>query len=674
MSFVVQRGKARLELPGRSIRVGTHSSCDLVVDDPVAAGVHVTLSLGGGGLELVTGESTLGTYVDGVAVAGSCALQAGSEVVLGASRLQVEAVDPGAATASLVLQERSFFHVAKRRGEFHSDADEWVRSETRFGRIRSLRWVNAVAGLLLLVAAGTFFQDEGDLGAWRPQAVSAASLGSVHALSDAHARVFQLVASGDHGYGAAVEAAAAMGCAACHAEGGVDYVGAAAAADVSAGCAVCHQDVIGQMGVQPDQGGRHPFDLQESASTCSQCHREHRGGEVPQHGFQEGLRCEACHSEGRGELNRDHVSSQGGASLTPVAIQPSRGFEGFSHAAHSAVNCVECHGHGNDGEGYTVPVGFESCTECHRTGSGKEVPFTVTLTADEHANVGENKCTRCHEAVLDPKLKGLMGPQAALAALLVPNHGHDDLIEQQQDCRDCHLKPIAPRPASEGARRPFDHARHLSPEELRKGDAASCAGCHAGMAQTEGRSASAEMWAQTWNTCKECHDRGAFQAPEPRERRTAGLADFHHADHAAQDCRECHVTSGPEGGALQPGPARVERMVEGVSCQTCHFEDGERRHQHVPGTEDCMHCHGQLSEVAAWLEGSKPRRENGAEPSTRNRSIHSRHDGLVSCAACHLGGEGASRDELVVPNEVSQGMCLECHQKSRFHWRYASPR
>ena len=657
MSFIVQRGKARLEIPGRALEIGTHSGCQLVLDDPLAADLHATLSLGSGGLNVTAGPTTLGTYLDGELVEGSCPVAAGSELVLGASRLRVEAVDTGSAEVSLTLEERSFFHVAKRRGEFHSDTDEWVRSETSFGRIRPLRWLNGGVLLLVVLAGGMFFQDEGELGAWRPKAVSAASFSSVHGISDAHARVFGLDASdAQRQYGPAVAAAAAMGCAACHGEGGgVDYVGAGDQAPGSAGCLACHGEVIEAMGVVKNLGGRHPFDHSDAGRSCSQCHREHRGGEVPQHGFEEGLSCTECHAgEDLGSLNALFESTPKGP---PAFVQPTRGFEGFSHDRHKALECTECHAAGEGAAAYTVPKSFSSCLACHAEASDRETPFRVKLTTEAHETHGGETCLRCHEAVLEPALKERLGLPPALASVEVSNHSHEDVIEGK-DCRECHLKPIS---VAMALPQTFDHALHLERSEAVPG-AAACLECHIGMNDAGGREAPSTE-AQGWSKCLDCHDEAVVPKRGQRSRPQA-LAEFSHAAHKGTKCAECHVTPRSAEGAWG-----VERLIDEVSCATCHFDQERREHRDVTGGEECMHCHGGLSEAAQGFVGA-PSREGRGDATPRAVAVHREHE-RVKCEECHLAGDTG---ELVIPNEASSPICLQCHQRTRFHWRYSTPK
>lgn len=77
---------------GSRIRIGSHSACDLVLDDRAISRFHCELSLQGGALVLRDLESSNGTYVNGVRIR-ECYVEPSSMVQLGRSTLRVDDVE-----------------------------------------------------------------------------------------------------------------------------------------------------------------------------------------------------------------------------------------------------------------------------------------------------------------------------------------------------------------------------------------------------------------------------------------------------------------------------------------------------------------------------------------------------------------------------------------------------
>ena len=130
--FVVKIKKStRLDLQAVSLTIGTHSSCDLVLADPVAAQRHCRIAFRGDRYRIEDLGTSTGTFVNGLP-AGESSLSDGDEIVVGVSRLTTSIVEEGP-TLTLQLQPNSFHFVKSRSGEYHSDPDRWVRTEVACG-------------------------------------------------------------------------------------------------------------------------------------------------------------------------------------------------------------------------------------------------------------------------------------------------------------------------------------------------------------------------------------------------------------------------------------------------------------------------------------------------------------------------------------------------------------
>jgi len=125
---------APVAISGKELTIGTRSSCGLVLDDPVAAERHCAISFEGGNFVLRDLDNATGTYINGVRLGRPTALDNGDRIALGVTILELSIDRAAGGTLVVGVREGAFFHTIKKRGEFQSDADEWVRSEVTFGR------------------------------------------------------------------------------------------------------------------------------------------------------------------------------------------------------------------------------------------------------------------------------------------------------------------------------------------------------------------------------------------------------------------------------------------------------------------------------------------------------------------------------------------------------------
>ncbi len=700
MAFNIQRKKQVLAHANARLRVGTHATCDLVLDDPLAADVHAIVHLAGQGLEVEAQPTSLGTYLDGRRIEGRQAWRLGSELILGATRLRFTHWDSEERLAEIEVLERDFYFVDKRRGEFRSDADEWVRSEVRFGRMPALRKLNALAGLLvllgglwLLLAPGFAVQ----------QAISPGPL------TAAHAEFFEAVhassRSSDSGvraglvarWGAEVVALGAQGCNACHVEGSF----------ATANCAGCHAEPMDDW-LRTDtsesgwHGKRHPFQMLDGERSCLDCHREHDGGETrpdlphSKSGNPQQV-CAECHAgQSAGDLLpalADVLDNS--LDLTedfePTVLRPV--FQGFDHDLHfqrldgaSMDGCAVCHPRadtlvgGRESLAYFTEVRVAACLTCHHA-DAREFPMSperrVGLTAEQHAAAPEN-CAGCHAEALSAG----RGFDARLASTSIEGrrqyrfeipprpHAHEAGEIAGRACTDCHLRPIEGSVRS-SERVPFSHTQHLDLSAPEVNDlSGQCRACHVGVTEATDF-ASAAFWSESEvevveTTCNGCHrgsgGTGVVAVALPGTRALQERVPFDHALHAAggTSCADCHLE-------IQDGRATFKAAA--VGCAECHIDRAGStvEHRHA-GLDDCSKCHsgseGQapavfLGDALARLDASS----SEVDESRQTREFEHQSHSHYQCRECHVsaGAIGVARG--------MGGRCQSCHVLSRYHWR-----
>jgi len=615
MTLTFQIGKRTVSVPRSEALVGTHAACDLAIDDPVAASRHARLVARGADLAVVPLETSTGTYVNGRAIEGETALAEGDVLVLGATRIRIAPYDAEARAHVVDVDERGFHHVAKRRGEFRSDADERVRTEVGFGRLPALR--AGVAAVLVSVVVGAVAVALGPT----ERALAWGSPGPL--AGDAH----DLAA-----------------CADCH-------TGATQGDFAGVSCRECHAELHGAGPIAPmESGGVHPF-REDGAAGCTDCHRIHAHAASAHAGGIDPSDCDACHDAGARERS---AASATGDVLRAGA--PRDGLVGrFRHGDHVAVDgaCAACHGEPASASGLKVPSGPEFCFECHgRGGTSKEL--IVDLDLAEHATARTELCGRCHvgEGTGDGyALRAEAVERSAVTFALGRAHHHE-----QEDCRACHLRALPERSRASAV---FDHALHV---DLGAGGG-DCAACHAAVvgAQSLG-SATDPARVDLAADCGACHRDPGAAGGELRIERQRGVArteqlstHFSHASHAASghDCADCHSFGGTGDDLGRPGAWTTK------TCADCHFErrNGEGRHVDVVGGDLCVECHGDqlMGRLGATSAGTAPARRSSTFP-------HDVHAGAgLSCAQCH----SAEADR-----EAAEGKtCRSCHQgRGMYHW------
>lgn len=129
----VREGAERRTLqPTVGMVVGRDASCDLVVDASVVSRRHARIEPSGGRLWLEDLGSTNGTFRNGDRIGGRVELRSGDEIRVGPLILRVEAVDEGAASASLRrrIHDELLVRLDLRRLDPNAIGEEELRRRT----------------------------------------------------------------------------------------------------------------------------------------------------------------------------------------------------------------------------------------------------------------------------------------------------------------------------------------------------------------------------------------------------------------------------------------------------------------------------------------------------------------------------------------------------------------
>lgn len=663
-----------LEVRTAELVIGTLSSSGLVLDDPVAARSHCAIVHKAGQFFLKDVDNASGTFLNGIRLRELTPLAHGDRIALGVTILElvIDAEHPGALCVN--VHEGAFFHTIKRRGEFASDADEWVRSEVKFGQMPRLRQLNALA-IIVAIAAVWWLSTQ-------PKGLEALQPG---ALASVHASLFSSTPPAGSALANMVELAQEQGCNACH-----DSFGQPS----SEKCAKCHEEVL----TSAENKMAHPFKT-GSSLVCIDCHQEHHGSQPPPDTLSPANiteRCADCHGD-------DMATSEGIADKLATAIReqsimlaltsnteiprvPSLGYESFKHQAHNSIECISCHKSLEPAGGMDfAPITFEGCADCH--GQDASVTGTLLPPAGMRWNVswhgageGGKNCTQCHLKAFQPALRSLdqFAPQPL--AFDMGLRSHDDVfhpMDGQEDCITCHKSGFAAEAGQQLAGRPFEHDIHLS--ALQPGPAASqevlnqeCAECHTDITASQGLKPHA-FGAPPFAACAKCHreEKGSKlinsegrPTATPVARSTNPLPDFPHDRHTAVEggCLACH-----EFGILRDpnlGFAMASTPPDVASCVRCHMEQPQgtnQAHKNIGGGQ-CIACHRPQDglTLAAVFRGPQPEQ---TAPSSFPHSLKAHRE--ATCIECH--GDAKKADVHSLPETA--GSCRDCHARERFHWR-----
>jgi len=669
--FVAKGKGARLNIEADAVTIGTKATCDLMIRDPVAAYEHCRVRFDGADFRINDLGSATGTFVNGLPVEGSRALQDGDEIVLGVSRIQVNiAAEDSRSTLNMSVRVRGFHFVEigrTSRAELNTqhDRDFWARTEVKLGRFRPLRLANLGALIGVLVLVPLLFIDSFE-----------ESLVEPGHLCSSHAQLF-LAEKPDAVEAGEYTQAQEMGCKVCHAPfGGIPM----------SKCSECHSDMLlAQHPFKDAPDESIPADRLSRAwsqEDCLLCHQEHLGrdrksGLVPT--VEETK--EACsHCHGGTKLEAEgFLTSRGRVKVRQTARSYSS-FE-FGHDDHvnlkhqdtqKVLDCKVCHVNNAEAvasaaravderrrEGRDFqPVPFETCARCHATQlvqgeladerdeslrgwwprvKNDEGELANVWTVNWHGSEdAPNTCALCHEELFRPELRRVSRPSNALsdyavrARYSIERRSHQAQFKAHangQDCSRCHRREETLF-ALQRAPRVFWHTVHLANGHLASGDLANGDPGN-GDPGNKLSSAGEAGYRQLSEECVACHT--------DREQSRA-LTDGKDGPYkwAPETCTRCHRESADPGATLfAPEPLAValsaETLVERSDFpHEVHMDfraDG-------PLKSGCFTCH----EFTVESEGPGFAAIPTTKPEMREcATCHEKHAyvGGGSCRNCH---------------------------------------
>ncbi|MCC7012478.1 MAG: FHA domain-containing protein [Planctomycetes bacterium] len=701
--------KPRGEWFGNSIDIGTRSTCALVLNDPVVAEKHCALQARDGRFFLEDSGSVTGTWHNGVAVVAPVELEQGDRIVVGVSRLTVAIQRAsGGAELELVIEESSFHYrragptnyQGPREKWVQSDADRWVQSEVRFGRIPAVRASAWIAGLLAL-----------PLGAWTLFTTSGQRTLQPEALAGSHA-------------------AAIQGCAVCHSGGATGRVQS---------CTSCHEhaDMLDLS---------HPFfrgddrdrdlveDVAKDERACLMCHAMHHDAPTPEQarayakarlGEPSGEHlppaCGQCHaSSPKEDMQRSMqriaalASSRAGQARS-VTTREYR-FDRFAHASHLALEgmqCALCHvsvvsdpaASAEETPEFAVPS-YESCSVCHvASAPAPEARFAAVversrkllsaksqmLALDWHGSEGDG-CVQCHVSAKSAELRQVERKLTEHEfSFRSRSHAKEAAAFSgaRHECNECH-RDAASLAGGKALARPFLHGAHiedLTPASAVDGariSAQSCAVCHA--RQMQSTSVAQASAVDLEGGCAQCHRSdaaGDSGVPTARETRSSvrRVVEFPHARHAGVEggCFACHefdddplaVPRTKTDAADCSACHSAHRNIQRGACSYCHASDPDPLHD-----GDAALFRGASFTRDDWPKGLRFSHFSSGDDGQGHKSMVLAEAGDEQCGSCHdLANLRSARRvrDIAIPGAGSM-KCVECHAFNGhwFHWQLPS--
>jgi uncharacterized protein with PIN domain len=396
---------------------------------------------------------------------------------------------------------------------------------------------------------------------------------------------------------------------------------AAPAADVSNDdCLACHSDKTlttkrGSRTVSLFVDGKKFSSSIHGALSCTSCHVDLEGKDLPHSTPLARVQCGNCHSEEQ----KQHAASLHGKAIA----------RGDALAPH----CVDCHGNHDilpvkDKNSAVAPLKVPFvCGRCHREGT----PVQTNRKIDQH-DILENYSESIHGEALFKK--GLV-----VAA----------------NCASCHT--------------PHNILPHTDPNSSinRRNIAATCTKCHAQIEEVHRKTIKGALWekeAHVLPACVDCHQphkvRNVFY--------TQGMADA--------DCMRCHASEhlkAADGRSMFVRVAEVagSRHVK-VACSQCHSEVNASRVrpcETITRPVDCSRCH---EEVGQQYQHSKHGQLLACRECHGTHHILGKHDPLSAtfstnvpqlCGRCHREGQKAAVRYTGRQHEIIQHYNESIHGK-----------
>jgi Cytochrome c3 len=373
----------------------------------------------------------------------------------------------------------------------------------------------------------------------------------------------------------------------------------------------------------------------------------------------------------------------------------------------SNADCLACHEdkgltaqHGGksvslyvDGKKFTSSIhGSLSCTSCHASLEGKELPHDTP--------VAKVNCGTCHSNEAELHAKSLHGKAVARGDVLAPRcvncHGNHDILPVKDrrspvfalnvpfTCGKCHRegtpvqtqRPIeehnilenysesihgegllkkglivAPNCAS--CHTPHSILPHTDPNSsiARRNIAKTCTQCHATIEQVHRKVIRGELWEKEANVlpaCVDCHQphkiRNVFY--------TQGMADA--------DCLRCHADERVKASDGRSLAVHVEELAGSrhvkVACSQCHSEVNASRVrpcETITKKVDCSSCH---AEVAQQFQKSK-----------HGQLLAANDANAPTCKECHGTHGILGRQNPVSATFATNvpSLCARCHREGQ---------
>ena len=405
--------------------------------------------------------------------------------------------------------------------------------------------------------------------------------------------------------------------------------GAAPAADISNDdCLACHSDKSmtrkrGARTVSLFVDGKKFSSSVHSVLSCTSCHADLEGKDLPHSTPLARVQCGTCHSDEQ----KLHEKSLHGKAIA----------RGDSLAPH----CVDCHGNHDilpvkDRHSAVAPLNIPFvCGRCHREGT----PVQMNRKIDQH-NILENYSESIHGEALFKK--GLV---------VAPN------------CASCHT--------------PHSILPHTDPNSSisRRNIAATCTKCHGLIEEVHRKTIKGALWekeAHVLPACVDCH--------QPHKIRNV----FYSQGMADADCMRCHNN---EHLKAADGRALFVRVVEvagsrhaKVACSQCHSEVNASRVrpcETITHPVDCSRCHEEVgqqyqrSKHGQLLAANDANAPNCKECHGTHRVLGKHDPDSVTfptnvptlCGRCHREGQKAAMRYTGRQHEIVQHYNESIHGK-----------
>ncbi len=252
--------------------------------------------------------------------------------------------------------------------------------------------------------------------------------------------------------------------------------------------------------------------ITENEMSCEDCHEGVGSGVVSQRFIPDHSTCEGCHDlEDENNCKSCHLNPEKPTGMPPAGMH----YASFAHAAHSSLNCIECHSELSILDINPVIPKMADCQACHQTSSAptscEECHQGQRPTPTDHhliswsqdhgfeASGGTSDCASCHEqSSCDDCHQGINLFGSPHAPTWKFNHfaesafGSDCMSchESRESCTACHRMTVQrPHELGPGYANQIDGGAHKMEAEA---FIEACLSCH--------------DFGNADPTCAKCHD------------------------------------------------------------------------------------------------------------------------------------------------------------------------